>query len=142
MATPELSPTELLVGFVLSTHMDRNGGSCWPSTKTLAHEAHASRRHVQRALRRLEALELLEVTATKGGRGNPNRYRIKGVTVSPFSGERATYTTQKGDTMSHEDVQEDVHNFSMRADARKKRKGRRAGSARPDNQPPKPKWTR
>lgn len=135
METSELSPTELLVGFVLSTHMDRNGGSCFPGISTVAAEAHCSRRQAQGSVRKLERLGLLD-TKVGGGRGRPNRYRINSAAVALFSTKRAQYTTQKG--TAQEDVQEDVHNFSSTRKQRaqkktQKKKGARAYGATPEH---------
>jgi hypothetical protein len=62
-----LSSTAKLVGHTLSTHMDGNGGSCFPSVSTVAREASLSDRSVRNGLRLLEAAGLVH-TRNGGGR--------------------------------------------------------------------------
>lgn len=70
--TSGLTPTERLVGLTLSLHMDRDGGSCWPSLTTLANETGLSRRTVIRALNTLDAEGYIK--RARGGPGRPTRY--------------------------------------------------------------------
>ena len=113
----ELRWAARLVALVLSTHMDSNGASCFPSVETIARESGLGRRSVQRALDELEAASLLE-RKRGGGRGKSSRYRAKGVRGTPFSRERVSLTTVKGVRMTPEDAQEGVKNLLTRADAR------------------------
>jgi DNA-binding FadR family transcriptional regulator len=116
-----------LVALVLSTHMDRNGGSCFPSVTTIAREAGLGRSTVFRALEALERADYVE--RLRGGRGRPNRYRATSPTVGLLVvPERDATSAGAG----HEDVQEDVHKFSPRAVARAGRRKPRA-RGRPDN---------
>jgi hypothetical protein len=62
-----------LVGFVLSTHMDSDGGSCFPAVPTVGREASMSERSVQAGLRELERAGLV-VTGQRGGRHHGGGY--------------------------------------------------------------------
>jgi hypothetical protein len=122
----ELGWTARLVALTLSTHMDRNGGSCFPSLTTLERETRLSRRGICYALDELEQAGLLD---RKRARGKPTRYRATSAhralalvhTVHPTSAHGAP-----------EDVQESVHTSPGRAHARRKKEGARAAGARPD----------
>jgi hypothetical protein len=67
----EISSTELLVAFVLSSHMSTAGDSCFPSVATVVRESRTSRRTVQRSIARLRELGFLSVMS---GNGRTNRY--------------------------------------------------------------------
>jgi predicted ArsR family transcriptional regulator len=123
----DLGSSARLVAFVLSTHMDRNGGSCFPSITTIQREAKLGRSTVCRALDELERSKLLE--RARGGRGRPTRYRATSATAGLAVVPQRDSTSA---TAGHEDVHEDVHKPSRRANARRKGKRGRAGSARPD----------
>lgn len=72
-----LGPTARLVAFVLSLHMDADGGSCYPSLDTLAWETGLHRRTVIRQLAELELEGWIRVEhggSPRGGRKEPNRY--------------------------------------------------------------------
>jgi DNA-binding MarR family transcriptional regulator len=122
-----LSANARLVALVLSTHMDRNGGSCFPSITTLAREADLSRRAVQYALDQIEQAGL--VTRVKGGRGKATRYRATSAGRALVQGSQLVHdvhpTSARG---AHEDVQESVHTSSTRAGARAGRKKGRANA--------------
>jgi hypothetical protein len=125
----EMSSPAKMVAFVLSTHMDRNGGSCFPSLTTIARESGYARSTVCQALAELDRANLLE--RVRGGRGKPTRYHA----TSPLTGlpvvRQADSTSPTG---GPEDVQEDVHKFSTRTDVRaKKKKSGRAGARRSKN---------
>jgi DNA-binding transcriptional MocR family regulator len=120
----ELPSPAKLVALVLSTHMDSNGGSCFPSLTTLAQESGLGRSTVCRALDQVARAGL--VKRVRGGRGKPPRYRA----TSPTAGlvvvpERDSSSPTAGP----EDVQEDVHNPS-RARTRARERSARAESAR------------
>jgi predicted ArsR family transcriptional regulator len=135
-----------LVALVLSTHMDRDGGSCFPSLTTLARETGLSRRTVCNALDELEHAGLVERART--GRGRPTRYRATSATtaLAGAAGSAADDTQLvqllhlTSATAAPEDVQEDaqesVHKTykpKRRANARQTRKGARAAGAHPDS---------
>ena len=67
LRSSDLSWKAKLVGFVLSTHMDAQGGSCFPAIPTIAREASISERSVQTGLRELERAGVV-VTERRGGR--------------------------------------------------------------------------
>jgi hypothetical protein len=50
----ELGSSARLVALVLSLHMDRNGGSCFPSITTLQREASLARSTVCNALKEID----------------------------------------------------------------------------------------
>jgi hypothetical protein len=77
-----------LVLLVLADYADEDGGSCWPSIKTIANESLLSERQVQYCLRNLEQLGEIEVS--KGGGRRSNRYRVlmgRGAKSAPVRGE-------------------------------------------------------
>jgi hypothetical protein len=128
----ELRPSARLIAFALSTHMDSDGGSCFPSLTRLQRETGLSRSGVILALAELERASLIE--RVRGGRGRPTRYRA----TSPLTGLPVVHSVDPTSALSGpEDVQEDAHNYSGRAHARrKKERGARAGSARPSKKSP------
>jgi Helix-turn-helix domain len=69
-----LLASERLVAHTLAVHMNGDGGSCHPATRTLAGETGLSRSTVQRSLDRLAAAGYIERTLG-GGRGRPTRYQ-------------------------------------------------------------------
>ncbi len=123
----QLPPSAKLVAFVLSTHMDRNGGSCFPSLTLLARETGIHRATVCRALAKLEREGVLQ--RLRGGRGRPTRYVATSRTMRlPV----VALCDQTSRTVRPEDVHEDVHNFSTRARAREEKK-KRAPKARSEH---------
>jgi hypothetical protein len=64
-----------LVLLVLADYADEDGGSCWPSVKTIAKETLLSERQVQYALRNLEQIGEIAIEEMGGGRRS-TRYRI------------------------------------------------------------------
>jgi hypothetical protein len=68
-----LRSTAKLVGLVLSTHMNAEGESCWPSVRRVAEEASLSERAVRGGLRELEHAGFLG-TARGGGRRTGGEY--------------------------------------------------------------------
>ena len=132
----DLGSNARLVAHTLSTHMDRNGGSCFPSITTIQRESGLGRSTVCRALAELERAGFVQ--RLRGGRGRPTRY----VATSPTAGlALVPQRDSTSPTAGHEDVHEDVHNFSGRAHARRK-KGVRSGERTQDQQLTKRKWTR
>jgi DNA-binding transcriptional MocR family regulator len=112
-----------LVALMLSTHMDRNGGSCFPSLTTLSGETGLGRSTVCRALNELDSAGLIR--RVRQGRGRPTRY----LATSPATGLPVVPQRDSGSpALAPEDVQEDVHT-SSRAPAARAGRGRRAGSA-------------
>lgn len=73
LAASDLPPSARLVGFVLSIHMDAEGGSCFPSTRLLADETGLARNTVMGAVDELEDNGLLEVE--RGGGHRASRYQ-------------------------------------------------------------------
>ncbi len=68
--------------FSIANHCDREGGCCYPSIFTIAHEALVSKRQAQRSIRDLETkLKELRVERATGPNGT-NRYFIVGMTTS------------------------------------------------------------
>ena len=127
VAAERLPASARLVALVLSTHMDRNGGSCFPSLTRLQGESGLARSTVCLALDRLDREGL--ISRVRGGRGRPTRY----LATSPITGlpvVRSSDSTRPA--VVPEDVQEDVYKPSGRADARRQRRGRAAGKPRPD----------
>jgi DNA-binding MarR family transcriptional regulator len=80
LRTSSLTSTQRGVAWALSQHMDRNGGSCFPSVQTLSEDSGYSRRTVQKTVRSLEGVGWIECDAG-GGRKRTTRYqaRIPGV---------------------------------------------------------------
>ncbi len=124
----ELGASPRLVALVLSTHMNRNGGSCFPSLATLQRETRLKRQTIWRAVAELESAGLLEVDRH---RGRSNRYRALGemstyyqVPDSPGVGAELTPRTSNRTSIT----------TSTRAKARSKRERGRAPRARPDDE--------
>jgi Helix-turn-helix domain len=122
----ELPSPAKLVALVLSTHMDRNGGSCFPSLTTIEREASLSRSAVCYALKRLEKSALIK--RVPGGPTTPTRYRASapgalGVVHEVHSGSAPG---------APEDVHEDVHNPSARVRARETKRARRGARSEPE----------
>lgn len=86
----DLPPTTKMVMLRLADFVNREGRTAWPSVELLAYECRINRRTIQRALRDLESLGLIEA---QGGR---RRYRSviyaiypeRGVKLSPFVSRR------------------------------------------------------
>jgi hypothetical protein len=141
----QLGWTARLVAFVLSTHMDADGGSCFPSITTLTRETHLARRTVCYALDELERERFIE--RVRQGRGRPTRYRATSASGALVEGAQLVHDVHQLVHVVHptsacgapedvqEDVQQDVHKPSMRAQARarKRRGGARADGAHPDS---------
>jgi DNA-binding MarR family transcriptional regulator len=141
----ELGWTARLVALVLSTHMDRGGGSCFPSLTTLTRESGLSRRAVCYALDKIEQAGLVE--RVRGGRGRPTHYRATSARGALVGESQLVHDVHQVVHVVHrtsargapEDVQEgvhkDAHNYKprKRADARSSRKGARAAGAHPDS---------
>jgi hypothetical protein len=72
----DLPPTARHVALNLSTHMNLNGGSCFPSLETQASETGLHKSTVVRSLNLLEWAEYLE-RFPGGGAGIPTRYQLK-----------------------------------------------------------------
>ena len=122
----ELPWTARLVALVLSTHMNRNGGSCHPSLTTIAQESGLGRSTVCRALAELERSRFLR-RDPGGPPKRPTRYRASsptaGLVVVP---ERDSSSPAAG----HEDVHKDVQNLSRARARAEERKSARAAGAR------------
>jgi len=74
-AAAPLTQPDFAVLVVLATFADESGGNCWPSKTTIAKKARASRRGVQKVLRRLERRGLVSVVA-RASRHNSTRYQL------------------------------------------------------------------
>lgn len=75
----ELSESETLVLIALADFASDDTRECWPSIATLARRSRATRRGVQKIIRRLEARGLIDI-ATGGhqyGANTANRYRLR-----------------------------------------------------------------
>lgn len=59
------SPREFMVFCLVAKHMNREGKNAFPSTNTIAFQAHISRRHVQRSLKVLVLFGYLEASPLK-----------------------------------------------------------------------------
>lgn len=161
----QYSPTDRVILNTLANHA--NGARvAWPMVATLAAECCCSERHVQRALRRFEADELI-VTERAAGRGNASRYRIriesqpdlfaapaaprKGDSKSPFGPEKVTQShplaPEKGDIRRTKKVTQS-HPESTKKESTKKGTGLRPENAvafspepPPDFDPRKALWS-
>ena len=71
---PNLSGADVAVAVMLSTYMNSKSRDAWPSMERLALDTNRSRSTVWRSLKRLEKLELLDITHARSRR-KPNRYR-------------------------------------------------------------------
>jgi len=71
----DLLPSVRLVALVLSCHMDMDGGSCYPSLTTLMRETGLARSTVWEGTKKLEKVDLLDITP--GGPGYSNRYQAR-----------------------------------------------------------------
>ena len=90
----------------MADHAHHDGSGVRPGVAVLAHKTSDSRRNVQRLLRSLEGLGLVEATAHRGGGfGRATVYRIRlevvamlleGDIMSPY---QAVDNTEKGDTI-------------------------------------------
>lgn len=131
----DLGASARLVAFVLSTHMNAAGGSCFPSLTTISRESGYARSTVCDALSRLERARLIE--RVRGGPHRPTRYRA----TSPLTGLPVVRSSDWGSpVIEPEDVQEDVHT-SLRANARR-RKGARSDERAQEQKLTERKWTR
>jgi hypothetical protein len=73
---PNLSGADCAVAISLSTYFNSKTGYAWPSFERLAADTNRSRSTVWRSLRRLEKMNLVDVTHGRG-RHKSNRYRPK-----------------------------------------------------------------
>ena len=104
--SPELNPTQKLVGRRLLEYMKDGTGVAWPSVETLADKCKRSDRTVQRACRQLDQTGWFQVLV-QPGRTHSNRYmpRWEKVTpASPIQPEKVTTVTGKGDNRDAEKV--------------------------------------
>jgi hypothetical protein len=74
-AGASLSQAEAFVLVVLASYADEHGGKCWPSQPTIAQKTRASRRGVQKVLRRLERRGLVSVVE-RASQHKTTRYRL------------------------------------------------------------------
>jgi hypothetical protein len=84
-----LSPAARLVAFVLSTHMDSSGGSCFPGIRLVAEETGYVSNTVAAAVNELEATGFLSVQ--RGGGRRPNRYQAALPNVSAGETKEEAY---------------------------------------------------
>lgn len=81
-APADLTMGQRLVLLSIANHADARGENSWPSIATIAKEAGISERSVHDALRKLEAMDVIDREVNEGGnrktQGNrrPNRYTI------------------------------------------------------------------
>lgn len=117
----DISANAKLVGFILSTHMDAMGGSCFPAVKTIAHEASRCDRAVRNALRELEDAQLL-LTEQGGGRRSSRYHALVPSYAECVAASSATHEMQVCPAtdsttpapLAAEGVPEDVHKSSVR----------------------------
>jgi hypothetical protein len=113
----DLKASARLVALVLSTHMDREGGSCFPSQELLAKETGHARSTVQLAIDAVERGGYLECDRH---RGRVTHYRASWPTIGPLADEARAKSgpvigplvdqspASTGPTIDPEDVLEDV----------------------------------
>lgn len=118
-------PELVLLALALADYADEYGCRVFPSVETLATKTRRSTRTVQRNLRRLEKLRLIEaVRYSRGGRGMACEYRFLIENLQPASlptskgrhvtNERASFGTQKGaKTVSPHPPYESVRNRDL-----------------------------
>jgi hypothetical protein len=105
-----------LVLLAIADHAKADGTGAWPSVSTLAHEANISARQVKRALRELEAIG--ELTLSAGGPGGTHLYSltrmVRGgdILTPPTPGEGVTSTTGGGDISGKEPGQDVTRTIS------------------------------
>jgi DNA-binding transcriptional MocR family regulator len=127
VVTSEVGAMPRAVAHVLSTHMDRNGGSCFPSLTTIARESGLARSTVCKALNELEVAKLIQ--RDRGGPKRSTRY----LATSPPDGLPLVRLTDSGSPPhGHEDVPKDVHTSRAASRRRGKRSGGAGGAARED----------
>jgi hypothetical protein len=110
------------VALALSTHMDTNGASCFPSLSTLERETSLSRTAVCKALNMIERAGLIE--RVRGGPVTATRYRACSAQGALGVVREAHSGSARG---APESDQESVKSLSTRAHARA---GRKTGRAR------------
>ncbi len=88
---PNLSGSDYAVAIALSTYLNSKTGNAWPSLQRLATDTNRNRSTVSRAVKRLEALGLIEVIHGRG-RKKVNRYRpsLGSMNVDPATLKRRT----------------------------------------------------
>jgi Helix-turn-helix domain len=105
----DLGSSVRLVALVLSLHMDRNGGSCFPSLTTLERETGLARKTVWTSIDTLEHAGLI---ARERHRGRVSHYRALGAPVTYSLGDSENELGDLGNELGAnrhlEDVQEDA----------------------------------
>lgn len=76
---PELNATETLILVALADYTSDDTRECWPKVETIARRARCDRRTVQRRLRGLEAMGLIDIAigGHQYGHNAASRYRLK-----------------------------------------------------------------
>jgi hypothetical protein len=93
-ADSRLSGDQARVAVALILHFHNTGnGACFPSMTQLAEASCTTKRTVQRAIAVLEAMGVLTVDRTDGGRNRRNTYFIETVSPAPPSVTFAEVTT-------------------------------------------------
>jgi len=100
LAAPGLTDAQKVVAFALAEHMNRDGGSCWPSVETLGVEVTLTRRSVQRALAALQAAGWID-RQLGVGRGRSSHYRASFPDTERVSDE-TPFTEEKRRRLVHE----------------------------------------
>src|SRR5713101_2033557 len=72
---PKVPRAALAVGVCIATHLNSKSGEAWPSIDLIAAETNLNAGTVWRSLKRLEALQIIEIIRGRG-RFAPNRYRL------------------------------------------------------------------
>jgi Helix-turn-helix domain len=92
---PNLNGGDVAVAVMLSTYMNARSRDAWPSMDRLALDTNRNRSTVWRSLKRLEALNLLEITHARSRR-KPNRYRPRIGHIDANPKRLARKTTPRG----------------------------------------------
>ena len=89
---PDLSSTDIAVGGVFHHHMDA-AGKCFPSIPTITRGARVDESTARRSIKRYEALGLLDVDRSAGGRRGreyvSNRYQATHPNPGTRAGDKA-----------------------------------------------------
>lgn len=80
LVASEVGASARLVGFVLSTHMNGSGGSCYPGIRLLGEETRLARQTVIDGVRELERAGLIEVERGAGTRSSSYQAILPSVT--------------------------------------------------------------
>lgn len=136
---PESSTTRHVL-LALSLYMNQKGGSCFPSTRTLAKETALSRRTVEEHLRKAHRegwIDKSEPERGEDGTYDPAEYTatVPGESLSPGPGEA---DTEPGESKRSDQGKQVPHSTSVQKDAKGIRRGRTRPSRRHNGKPSGP----